>query len=194
MNFKQKLTTGLATGTALVTIASTAAFASTVTVSGNGFSSTNVMVMESNNTVVAQNNTQVVTNVVTSSANTGGNGAAFNMGGTSMQTGPATSVVRNVTTGNGNAAQVGCGCDSTPSVTKVNGNFFSSTNVGVVKVKNTFVGQNNTQVVNNGVFSSVNTGMNGSLFNMGASKFVTGPAGSSVTNVVNGSVNEVMTP
>lgn len=194
MNIKQKLTTGLATGTALATMFSSAAFAADVTVSGNGLSSNNVTVVESNNTVVTQSNTQVVTNVVNSSANTGGNTAAFNMGGTGTMTGAATSNVTNTTTGNSNVATVGCQCPTTPSTVSVMGNFLSSTNVGVVKMNNSFVGQNNSQTVTNVVNSRANSGKNRSFFNMGASGFFTGPATSNVTNTVNGSSNQLMTP
>lgn len=189
MNFTQKLTTGLATGTALATVFSSAAFATNVNVSGNGFSSNHVAVVESNNTFVSQNNTQVVTNVVSSSANTGGNTSAFNMGGSITHTGAATSTVTNTTTGNGNVAEVGCGCPTTPTNVRVTGNVLSHTNVGVVKMNNTVVGQNNTQIVTNVVKSQANSGKNGSYLNMGFGGTGTGPATSTVTNTVYGSGN-----
>ena len=194
MNIKQKLTTGLAAGTAMATMFSSAAFAANVNVSGNMLSKNNVVVVEANKTVVSQSNAQVVTNVVNSNANTGGNKSAFNMGSTGIVTGPASSTVTNTTIGGDNTALVGCGCPTTPTNVKVAGNMLSTTNVGVVKVNTTSVGQSNVQSVTNVVNSQANTGKNNSLFNMGGSVVGTGPAGSAVKNFVVGGSNGVATP
>ena len=196
MNFKQKLTTGLATGTALASMFSTVAFAADVDVSGNVLTSTSVHVVESNTTSVEQNNSQHVVNVVNASSNTGGNSSSFNVGGGAVVTGAATTNVTNTTTaGNNTAIVAGCGCASDPTSVTVGGNVLSSVHVGVFKVKSTSYTQNSSQGVLNLVNAKSNTGKNKVMFTVGGGVIGTGPARTNVTNTVTGGSNGlVVTP
>jgi hypothetical protein len=196
MNFKQKLTTGLATGTALATMFSTAAFAADVDVSGNALSHNNVVVADVNVVAVEQNNTQVVSNVVKTTSNTGGNVSSFNLGGGSVNTGNSVTNVTNTTTGGNNTAVIaGCGCDDEEDTVTVSGNLFSSTNVGVVYLKLAKYKLNNTQVVSNKVKTKSNTGKNAVMFTLGGGGITTGASRTTVTNTVTGGSNGlVVTP
>ncbi|HVF69313.1 MAG TPA: CHRD domain-containing protein [Xanthomonadales bacterium] len=83
MNFKQKITTGLATGAVLLSAIAPAAFAATsVHISGNGaFSQNRVNVSQSHSLSASQSNNANISNSVNVSSNTGGNNASFNTGG-----------------------------------------------------------------------------------------------------------------
>lgn len=184
MNFKQKLTTGMATGTLLAAVMSASAFATTVTVSGNGnFSGTVVNVNESSVNSVTQTNTTSVVNSVNTSAYTGGNSSSFNVGGnTSVVSGDVTNDVRvNNVVGSNQAAVTDCGCGGTDTVRVTGTGNFSFTSVGLTNSKVALYGQNNFTTLMNGVNTGGNTGGNSASFNVRGTKTVRSGA---VTNTV----------
>jgi hypothetical protein len=184
MNFKQKLTTGFATGTAMVTVFSTAAFAN-VTVNGNGpFSSNSVLVSENTTTVVSQSNSTNVVNSVNTVSNTGNNSSSSNVGGSgNVTSGDVTTNVTVSNVGGSNTATVsGCGCPADATTVKVNGNGpFSNNSVVVSKNKMSVFGQHNSFNAYNGVNTTSNTGGNSSSFNVMSNKTV--KSGNVTTNV-----------
>lgn len=184
MNFKQKLTAGFATGTAMVTVFSTAAFAN-VTVNGNGpFSNNSVLVSENTSTVVSQSNSTNVVNSVNTVSNTGNNSSGFNVGGSGNVTSGNVTTNVNVTTdgGNNTATVSGCGCPEDATTVKVNGNGpFSNSSVVVSKNKVSVFGQANSFNAYNGVNTKSNTGGNSSSFNVMSNKTV--KSGNVTTNV-----------
>lgn len=112
MNFKQKITTGLATGAVLLGTIAPAAFAATsVHISGNGaFSENRVNVSQSNSLRVAQSNDASINNTVNASSNTGGNNAGFNTGGSvAIVTGSSSTNVGISNVANSNTISIGSG-------------------------------------------------------------------------------------
>lgn len=185
MNFKQKLTAGFATGTAMLTVFSTAAFANTVTVNGNGpFSNNSVKVLENTTTVVNQSNSTTSFNSVNTVSNTGNNTASFNVGGTgSVTSGNVTSTVTVKNVGGSNSAEVeGCGCPEGDTTVRVVGNGpFSNNPVVVSKKTVSMYGQGNSFQAVNSVNTVSNTGGNSSMFNVMSGSTV--KSGNVVTNV-----------
>lgn len=197
MTLKTKLTTAIATGAVLLNALAPAAFATTITVTGNGDSSANhIDVSNNNSTEVTQSNHSNVTNNVSSTANTGGNEADRNTGGnSSVDTGDATSTVKVTTAANTNTANVtGCNCDNSDTTVKISGNGTDSNNSIDLdngrKGNDTTVDQHNYSTVNNQISSDANTGGNGASRNTGGTSSVnTGNATSDVTVSTSTNVN-----
>lgn len=110
MNLKQRLTTTFTTGAIVLNAFVPTALASDITISDNGFGSSNRVSLQSENrTNIQQHNNADFRNDIRVNANTGNNRASFNTGGrVSIQTGDAQSHVsvshnantNNVTIGN----------------------------------------------------------------------------------------------
>lgn len=201
-NLKLKLTTGLVTAAFFVgVVAPTGAFASTVKIRGNGAGSNNtVKLTNSNTSSVKQINKTAVVNVVVVLQNTGGNKANNNTGGdVNVNSGNATSTVRNTTTTGSNVAAVDpCGCVPADDTLKIKGNGAGSNNS--ITVKNTTSSsalQVNKTLVVNGVLVGQNTGLNQANNNVGGDgsdpSVDSGNATSTVTNDVTTGSN-VLTP
>lgn len=199
MTLKTKLVGGLAMGAMMAgVLLPSGAFASTVTVSGNGAGSKNhVKLVTKNSTVVSQSNSAYVVNSVGVSQNTGGNKANKNVGGdVSVTSGNATSTVTNTTTTGDNVVVANpCGCAMPDATVKIKGNGAGSyNNVKVVNSNSSVVYQVNMTSVVNGVNVSQNNGDNHAKGNVGGDVDVTsGDAMSTVTNTVTTGGN-VLTP
>ncbi len=193
-NLKTKLATGLVTATVLAGAAAPAFAATTVTIKNNGALSQNgVSVVSASKTKVSQtNNSTVVTNVTTKQ-NTGGNASGYNVGGGStINTGNATSTVMVGVTGGTNSATLpSCGCESGSTDVSIHGNgAFSWNGVSVMNLSKTKVAQTNNQTVMTNVGTAQNTGMNMSGFNVGGGgTTTTGDTTSTTTVVVGGGSN-----
>lgn len=173
-----KLTTGIATATLIAAAFAPAAFAADITVAGNGDSSTQtVNDVHANVTVVGQSSVTSVSNVVTTTANTGGNSASRNTGGSSdVTTGNAVNNVTITTVGGDNTATVEpCDCDDPANTITVRGNGNKSmTTVNDFGLHLALVGQNSQTQVGNVVTTKAKTGNNKANKNTGkGSKSVT---------------------
>jgi hypothetical protein len=163
-----------------------------VTIAGNGATSHNTaVVVANNNTTLGQNNAAAVTNNVTSKANSGYNGAAFNTGGdVSILTGPAVTQTSVLTAGNVNTASIGGGATGAgagnAASALITGNGAGSVNgITLVLPSALTVGQNNSASILNNVSSHATSGKNDANFNTGGDTHIlTGPA-AAVTNVDN---------
>ncbi|MGI8419909.1 MAG: hypothetical protein ACR2LN_04660 [Candidatus Levyibacteriota bacterium] len=193
INFNAKLTTAVATAAIVLGAVSPAAFANTnVTVSHNGaLSDTSVQVRNTTNTTVAQNNDSTVLTDVSSHANTGGNNADFNTGGsTIIGTGDANSTVNVTVGGSSNTAIVPTPADNTTHVTVSHNGALSTNKVNVSNHNWVSVAQQNLSYIWTSVTSHSKTGGNSSSFNTGGTTGVgTGNVTSNVTVHVNGSSN-----
>src|SRR3989338_11490649 len=113
VNFKTRISTGIATATILLNVLTPMAYAdTTIEISGNGNNSTNdVNVTNNDTTDVNQTNTFNVTLNVSSKAYTGNNKASNNTGGdVTIDTGNATSNVTVNVSGGYNIANIPCAC------------------------------------------------------------------------------------
>lgn len=187
-NLKFKLTTGLVTGAFLAgAVLPAGAFAATnVTVSGNGYKSTNkVVVKNTKKTKVSQTNTSVVSNSVGVTQNTGGNKANGNTGGDVTVTSGEASATVSVTntTGGNNLVWDNCGCVVPDTTVDISGNGSKSTNtVKVYNYDSTKVSQTNSAVISNSVGVTQTTGNNQANHNTNGSVDVTsGDATADVT-------------
>lgn len=184
-----KISSAIASGALIASLLAPAAFASDVTITGNGNKSTNTVILgTTNNTTVSQSNTTVVNTSINSTASTGGNSASKNTGGSNgISTGAATSTVGVTVVGGGNTATVDpCGCDDPDTTVLISDNGNKSKNKVVNKnTNNLIVGQANVTVVNTGVNSKAKTGNNKSNKNTGGANTIgTGPADSTVDVLV----------
>ncbi len=143
-------------------------------ITGNGAGSQNNINLTKNNNVFAnQGNSAILTNIVTSNANSGGNNANFNTGGTTaVIAGPATAnaAVTNLANFN-NADLSGCGCATGNSLFKIAGNGAgagSFNNINSTSNNNSALGQGNFAFLLNPVLANANSGANGATFNVGA--------------------------
>lgn len=186
-----KAATGIATASLLASSFVGLASADVdVTVSGNGYDSTNTTaVTVANTTIVTQNNTANITNNVNVDADTGKNDANYNTGGdVSITTGNASSDVNVSNQANANVADVSGCCPGDVSV-EISDNGAKSDNdatVGVTTITN--VTQNNYAKVRNDIDVDADTGKNDANGNTGGSVSIstgnaTGNVG--VTNAVN---------
>jgi hypothetical protein len=200
MTLKYKIASGLAAGTMLASMVSTAAFAdTTVTVSGNGNGSTNGVTVDQDTTNVnGQLNLLLAENNVDSNANTGGNSASHNngKGNSSVDTGNATSnvTITNQTGNNTITTDGSCTCGSDTTV-KVKGNDKDSENtVDVSSDTDNWNIQANVLAVSNGVTTHAKTGKNKANHNNGKGnkKVTTGNSHSTVT-VTNKTGNNTLT-
>ena len=195
INITKKFTVAVATAAIVLGAVAPAAFASTtnITVSGNGaLSNTGVKINNTTNTTVVQSNVSNVVTVVNSTANTGGNHASFNTGGsTVIATGNARSNVKVTVGGSSNSAVVPT--PATDNGTNVTVSDNGALSVNKVKVNNSnilTVVQQNWSNVWNVISSSTKTGNNSSNFNTGGITGIgSGNATSNVTVNVTGSTN-----
>lgn len=187
MNIKQKITTAIATGAMLMTMAAPASFAaSNITIKGNGFWSKNhVFSFSSSKKVVRQRNNTNVNTTVVSKSNTGGNKSSFNTGGSnSITTGnTTTNTTVNVAAGSNYNSGEGCCCDGEGETTvTIQGNGALSHNGALVAEScKDIVNQSNKTVVNTTIVSSSNTGGNSSNFNTGGEGNTTDTGNTSTT-------------
>jgi len=171
MTFKKNLITAIATGAVLLNALAPLAFADTITVTGNGEASTsNVTVASTNSTNVTQSNTTNVTNNVNSSANTGGNTAYSNTGGSVLVGSGAASSSTAISNEAGlNSASVSCGCNNTATNVNVAGNGeFSHNTVTATNANSTSLNQTNNTNFTNNVNNSANSGNNTVAGNTGS--------------------------
>lgn len=172
MKILQKIGAGLATG-ALLTVASVpSAFAATdVNVSGNGaFSDNNAAVSSSCSTSLDQTNVSNISNNVVTRANTGGNTASFNTGGSvTIFTGDATTDVEVSNAAGSNVASVdGSGCSTGSTDVSVHGNgAFSDNSVYVRNWDRESWRQFNANYLRNQIYTNLTTGNNSANFNTG---------------------------
>lgn len=166
--------------------------ATNVTVSGNGYGSSNgVDVNNSNGVFLNQTNNANVLNSVESKANTGKNDSSFNTGGNgSIVTGNASTTVKVGNMLNANEATVGGGNGNAgnSSVTITGNGAFSENGVALNNGSAVVLSQGNSANVANYVDAKANTGKNDSTFNTGGdTSVVTGNAKTDVTvdNAVN---------
>ena len=182
----KRITTAIATGAILLNAISPVAFATEITVSGNGSSSDNVVkVSTSNSNVVKQNNNADVKNNVSSNASTGGNSSSLNTGGdVKIKTGDATSktsVDNNLNTNKANVNNCGS-CNGAADVTISKNGDGSENTVKINNANENFVYQDNNANVYNKVNADAKTGKNDADFNTnGDVKIVTGDATTKVS-------------
>lgn len=200
MNIKQKLTTAAVLGSLAVSVlAPAASFAAenTVKIKNNGRNSDNkVKVVNKKKTKVEQSNTSVVTTLIGTISNTGGNDVKDNTG-TGDKTVTTGNVVNNITVtveGNTNTADVPCLCDegedTNSAVIRDNGR--NSDNKVKIKNKKTVkVTQSNVSIVTTAIGTASNTGGNDVEDNTGAGdKTVdTGNVNNTIDATVEGSTN-----
>lgn len=164
MTIKHILATSVTTASlVLSSFLSTAAYADTTAVVGNGaFSTSRADVNASSNTTVAQNNTAQVDNTVTTNADTGHNSANNLTGGSAaILTGDASSAVNIQNMLNQNLANVTGANAGNGSQTLLQGNGAGSDNNANTNASaNTQVFQTNLADVNNHVKTNENTGYN----------------------------------
>lgn len=173
MNIARKLFTGAATGALLLNLA-TPAFASTITISGNGSDSVNTAATTTVNTnTVVQTNTANVSNTVNADADTGFNDANGNTGGdVTVASGDANTDVEVKNMLNANSANIGC-CDAGDTDVTISGNGSGSENTAAVtKVNTNTLFQTNAAEVNNDVDVDANTGFNDANDNTGGDVLV----------------------
>lgn len=163
----------------------TPVFASTASITGNGYMSDNDIEVEtSSNTVVKQSNVADVTNSVSTVSKTGGNSASYNTGGDSVVfTGNAGSWVTVANTLNTNSASVAC-CDEEGFDVTIDGNGANSDNefefengegkprFDLKNQSDITVLQENLARVDNLIESDAKTGWNDANYNTGGSSVV----------------------
>lgn len=169
-----KISSGVASAALLALSIAPAAFASEVTVAGNGaFSDNTVKLNNSSRTNVAQTNDTNIRNNVNTNQNTGGNNASFNTGGsTNINTGNASSEVSISNEAGANFLSLGCGCNNQSTDVFLGGNgAFSLNKVKVNNNNTTTVRQTNNTNLNNQVNTRQNTGNNSASFNTGGMSY-----------------------
>lgn len=199
LNLKTKVTTGLATAGLMAASFAPAAFASTdVSVVNTGaWSGNHVGVSNTSSTNVSQSNTTTAVTHVSSSANTGGNNANFNVGGGNLiDTGAASNTTTVSVSGGNNVANLpeNCGCEEDTTVNVRNSGAFSWNKVNVRNNHRTRVDQNSNTTAFTGVESRANTGRNRSSFNVswgGFNDIFTGNASNRTTVTVDSGNNHI---
>ena len=189
-NTTKRIATAIATGAVLLQALAPLTFADTQAgIISNGTGSNNtVNVNNTNTTSVGQSNTATVTNVVTSSSNSGSNTANANTGGnTTINAGAATSNVDVTNAANTNAATVNnCGCNGGSVTGLVSGNGAGSANgLNLNNNNTTSVGQTNKATISNYVTSSANSGENSANANTGGTTTVNSEGATSGVDVHN---------
>jgi hypothetical protein len=189
MALTQKIASAIATGTLLFSSFVIPAFAdSTLTVSGNGSDSVNNVSVSApqTNTVVQDNNAQI-TNNVNSTAQTGGNTAINNTGGsTNIGTGNASSTVNISNTANVNqAAPIPATGTGTTGVTISGNGASSNNNVQWNSSSNSQTFQENNANLNNNIYSNSSTGNNTAGGNTGGNSNVLSGSAATTTTVTN---------
>jgi hypothetical protein len=199
MTYKNRIITAIATGAVLVNALAPMAFASTITVSGNGEdSSSNVNLTSNTTTQVVQTNDANISNKVDSSSSTGDNSSNGNTGGsTSITTGNATSNTTVTNAANLNQADLSncASCNSSSTDVNISGNGEDSHNdANVGNNSGVFVSQTNTADIKNDVNADAKTGGNVATSNTGGDTTIhTGDAKTNVSvgNAANANVAQV---
>jgi hypothetical protein len=191
MKIQSRFTTAIATGAILLNVLAPVAFATDITVSGNGAQSESAVKVTTQNTnVVNQNNTANVQNNISSKSSTGGNNANNNTNGdVTVKTGAAksdTTVVNNLNTNSATVSNCGtCGGSANVTIggdTASDGNGAHSDNkVTIDNSSINHVTQTNTANVLNTVDAKAKTGKNDANFNTGGD--VTVDTGAATTSV-----------
>ena len=200
MNIKQKITSAAIIGSmaaAVLMPASSFAAENGVKIKNNGRNSDNkVKIVKNNETKVKQSNTLVVTNMIGTISNTGGNTVKDNTGkgDKSVETGDVTNTINVTVEGNTNTADVPCLCEEDDSMNDavISDNGRNSDNK--VKIKNkktTKITQSSVSIVTNVIGTASNTGENSVKDNTGAGdKTVdTGDVDNTIDVAVEGSTN-----
>jgi hypothetical protein len=168
---KQKIASAFTAGVILLSTVSPAFAATTLEISGNGSSSDNTIRTTTNTTTtVVQSNEADIRNNVDTNANTGGNYANDNTGGSVfVGTGNTTSNVDILNRTNINRAQLdNCGCETSSTDVTISGNGSSSDNtINLSSNKDNSVFQENEADIRNDVDSYSNTGENNASRNTG---------------------------
>jgi hypothetical protein len=165
-------------------------------ITGNGAESDNdVVVTQVTTTTVSQNNVANISNDVDADADTGGNDANYNTGGSvSVKTGDATTGVGISNTANSNVADID-GCCAVDASVEISGNGYNSDNdAALTLVNDTQVFQNNYANIKNDVDADSDTGDNDANYNTGGDVWVeTGDATTSVLikNKVNSNLAQI---
>lgn len=167
----------------------------TTTISGNGSSSTNSVILESTDTsTVVQNNTATISNNITSNVTTGGNQANDNTNGTvAVGTGNATSLVDVSTTVNSNRLLPSTTASSNTTTTITDNGSGSLNTATSSQVSDTSYYQDNAATVNNAVASDASTGNNFADRNTGGDvALITGHAANDVSVSTMANANEIL--
>lgn len=177
-----------ATGAGMLLVSATGSAFAETTVSGNGASSTNTVLISTDClSSVTQGNKTVSYTDVTSIANTGKNAANQNTGGTtSIDTGDASSTVSVAVLGGSNSATspTCCGCEGVTTDTLITGNGASSGNtVDVLSTRTQLSEQRSKTKVSTFVFSKATTRKNKAKKNTGSGAAVTTGASDSAVDV-----------
>lgn len=142
-------------------------------ISGNGAGSVNnVNLALTSSAVLAQANNAMISNSVASNANSGGNAADFNTGGTVIvASGLAKSMVDVDNLANFNAADLSCDCLTSGVTAKIAGNGaglggFNTINATLANALG--LSQGNLAALGNDVAGNANSGTNAAGFNVGA--------------------------
>lgn len=187
LSIKHRVGATLAAGAMMASVFASHAFAD-VTVSGNGnYSNNTANVTNADVTVVGQANVLLVSNNVSSNANTGGNQVNNNNGGgeKSVTTGNATNNVTVKNIGGDNTANVtdDCGCPQNGDVKIKNNGNHSNNTVNKTTFDLDVYLQGNVLAASNNVNTRANTGHNEVKNNNGKGKktVTTGKATNNVT-------------
>ena len=163
MNTLKKIGAGVITTGLFALTAVPGAFASEITIGGNGAGSDNTVdVRSENDTNVTQRNNSTITNNVNTSQNTGGNRASFNTGGdVAIVTGDADSDVSIVNKTGSNFAFLGnTGGDHRLDLAIVGNGSFSDNEIDVRHNNSLDVNQSNRSRIENDVTVRQHTGNN----------------------------------
>ncbi|KKQ43272.1 MAG: hypothetical protein US60_C0005G0032 [Microgenomates group bacterium GW2011_GWC1_37_8] len=183
-DFQKKVASAIAAGAILFNTALPVLAQSTsLVVTGNGADSDNdVNLSQQTTTTVVQNNVANISNNVDADADTGGNDANYNTGGSvSVKTGDASTGVGISNTANSNVAEIE-GCCATDVDVELSGNGYNSDNTANLKLENsTDVFQTNYAKIKNEVDADSDTGDNDANYNTGGSVSIeTGDADTTV--------------
>lgn len=185
MNIKRKIVTAVASSALLLNTFATPAFAATVQITGNGaYADSSANVAVNTTTTVVQNNSANITNNVDANANSGGNDANYNNGGSvDITTGAANSTVNVTNAANANSADVAC-CSGAKNITVdvSNNSAFTDNNAKLNLNNDQTVTQYNDAHVTNKVDANASSGKNDANYNNGGSVDIhTGAASTNVT-------------
>ncbi len=164
--FVYKLATGVISSALILGSTFTSVFAQNSTITNNGASSTNTIVLtNSNNCTITQGNVTQVNAIVKSNATTGGNKANSNTGGdVTIDTGNATATSTVSVTGGNNTISDPCCCNTElnpEALSTISNNGANSNNsVLVTDLKTNATTQGTSTVVNAKVKSKAKTGKN----------------------------------
>jgi|SRR3989344_2461431 len=200
MGLKTKIGAAIATSVLLATTFVPVAFAADITITDNGFGSTNnaaeVKVKKSK---VKQKNRTIAATHTNTASDTGGNTANKNTGGSETVTTGTASTPTTVTVAGGtndnSAVNCCCGEENGNTITITDNGAFSKNNALIVDVCKNKVKQSNTTVVWTNITANSNTGNNSADQNTGSSVLVDTGNATTTTNVnVTGSSNTNTTP